>query len=145
MERVGIRFSPNLLVQGVEDSNPVALFSTVADRLEELKVPWIELREPYAAQPGGPEPTERVSAAMRSRYSGRIFLNGGFDAASSRERMSEGIADGISFGRPFISNPDLVRRIAEQAPFNPGDASTFYAGGAAGYIDYPALPDTEAA
>jgi 2,4-dienoyl-CoA reductase-like NADH-dependent reductase (Old Yellow Enzyme family) len=145
MDRVGIRFSPNIHSQGVEDSNPVPLFQAVARRLEALAVPWIELREPLAALPGGPEPTERVSPAMRPLYRGKIFLNGGFDAASARERMAEGVADGISFGRPFISNPDLVRRLAVGAPFSAGDSSTFYQGGAQGYVDYPTLDAAEAA
>jgi 2,4-dienoyl-CoA reductase-like NADH-dependent reductase (Old Yellow Enzyme family) len=144
MERVGIRFSPNIYSQGVEDSDPVPLFEAVAQRLEELKVPWIELREPLPGQ-AGPQPTDRVSPAMREVYSGKIFLNGGFDPESARERMAEGVADGISFGRPFIANPDLVRRIAEGAPLNPGDTSTFYAGGASGYVDYPTLDESKAA
>jgi N-ethylmaleimide reductase len=145
MDRVGIRFSPNIYSQGVEDSDPIPLFTAVAKRLEELKVPWIELREPLAALPGGPDPTERVSPTMRPLYWGRIFLNGGYDEATARARMAEGVADGISFGRPFISNPDLARRIATGAPFNPGDVSTFYAGGAEGYVDYPTLDEAEAA
>jgi N-ethylmaleimide reductase len=145
MQRVGIRFSPNILSQGVEDSDPLHLFEAVARRLEQLEVPWIELREPLAALPGGPTPTERVSPAMRRLYSGKIILNGGFDQASAMERMAEGIADGISFGRPFISNPDLVRRIALPAPWSPGDSATFYAGGARGYIDYPELSAGRAA
>jgi 2,4-dienoyl-CoA reductase-like NADH-dependent reductase (Old Yellow Enzyme family) len=145
IDRVGIRFSPNIYSQGVEDSDPVALFEAVARRLEELEVPWIELREPLAALPGGPEPTERVSPSMRPIYSGKISLNGGFEEASARERMAEGAADGISFGRPFISNPDLVRRIAIGAPFNAGDSATFYSGGADGYVDYPTLEESAAA
>jgi N-ethylmaleimide reductase len=144
MDRVGIRFSPNIFSQGVEDSDPLPLFEAVARRLEELRVPWIELREPLPGQPG-PQPTERVSPAMRKLYSGKIFLNGGFEPDSAREFMAEGVADGISFGRPFISNPDLVRRIAEGAPLNAGDVGTFYAGGANGYVDYPTLEESAAA
>lgn len=144
MNRVGIRFSPNIYSQGVEDSDPIPLFEAVARRLEELGVPWIELREPLPGQPG-PQPTERVSPAMRKLFSGKIFVNGGFDPETARERMAEGIVDGISFGRPFIANPDLVRRIAEHAPLNAGDVSTFYAGGASGYVDYPTLDEAEAA
>ena len=59
--------------------------------------------------------------------------------------MAEGIADGISFGRPFISNPDLVQRIARGASLSPGDENTYYSGGAAGYVDYPALDEAQAA
>ncbi len=93
----------------------------------------------------GPEPTERVSPAIRSIYSGKIFLNGGFDRHSAVQRMAEGTADGISFGRPFIANPDLVRRIAEGATLNSGDFKTFYTGGERGYVDYPTLDQSAAA
>ena len=145
MDRVGIRFSPNILVQGVEDSDPIKLFKAVAERLEALRVPWIELREAHQPTSAGSIPTAPVSPAIRPIYSGKILLNSDYDGPSARERMAEGIADGISFGRPFISNPDLVHRLAVGAPLSPGDVSTFYSGGAAGYIDYPTLDEAKAA
>jgi 2,4-dienoyl-CoA reductase-like NADH-dependent reductase (Old Yellow Enzyme family) len=145
MERVGIRFSPNIYSQGVEDSDPVALFTAVAQRLEKLGVPWIELREAHRPTLAGAVPTEPVSPAMRPLYSGKILLNSDYDGQSARARMAEGIADAISFGRPFISNPDLVERIALAAPLSPGDDETFYSGGAAGYVDYPTLDEVKAA
>jgi N-ethylmaleimide reductase len=145
VERVGIRLSPNILVQGVEDSDPIPLFTAVAQRLEELKVPWIELREAHQPTSAGAIPTEAVSPAMRPFYSGAILLNSDYDGPSARERMAEGIADAISFGRPFISNPDLVHRIASGAPLSPGDVSTYYSGGTEGYVDYPPLDEAEAA
>jgi 2,4-dienoyl-CoA reductase-like NADH-dependent reductase (Old Yellow Enzyme family) len=145
MDKVGIRFSPNIYSQGVEDSDPIPLFTALAARLEELQVPWIELREPHQPIPTGAVPTAPVSPAMRTLYSGKILLNSDYDGHSGRGRMAEGIADGISFGRPFISNPDLVHRIAVGAPLSPGNVSTFYAGGAEGYVDYPTLDEAEAA
>ncbi|GAA4750836.1 alkene reductase [Sphingomonas daechungensis] len=145
MERVGIRFSPNVYTQGVDDSDPIALFTAVAHRLEKLGVPWIELREAHQPTSAGAVPTVPVSPAMRPLYSGKILLNSDYDGPSARERMAEGIADGISFGRPFISNPDLPERIALGARLSPGDTSTFYSGGAAGYVDYPTLDRVEAA
>jgi 2,4-dienoyl-CoA reductase-like NADH-dependent reductase (Old Yellow Enzyme family) len=145
MDRVGIRFSPNIYSQGVEDSDPLPLFTALAERLEELKVPWIELREAHQPTSAGAIPTEPVSPAMRPLYSGKILLNSDYDGPSARERMAEGVADAISFGRPFISNPDLVHRLAVGAPLSPGDVSTFYSGGAEGYVDYPALDQAEAA
>jgi len=99
MDRVGIRFSPNILVQGVEDSDPIKLFTAVAERLEELHVPWIELREAHQPTSAGSIPTAAVSPRMRPLYSGKILLNSDYDASSSRQRMAEGIADGISFGQ----------------------------------------------
>ena len=145
MDRVGIRFSPNILTQGVEDSDPIPLFAALANRLEELKVPWIELREAHRPTSAGSVPTAPVSPAMRPRYFGAILLNSDYDGPSARARIAEGIADAISIGRPFISNPDLVRRIATGAPLAPGDVSTFYSGDARGYVDYPTLDETAAA
>ena len=139
MDKVGIRFSPNIYSQGVEDSEPVRLFAALARRLEDLQVPWIELREAHQPTSAGAIPTEPVSPAMRPLYSGRIALNSDYDGPSARARLAEGIADAISFGRPFISNPDLVERIKIGAPLSAGDSATFYNGQAAGYVDYPTL------
>jgi len=145
IERTGIRFSPNIYSQGVEDSDPIALFSALAVRLEELKVPWIELREAYRPASAGAVPTAPVSPAMRPLYSGKIIVNSDYDGPSAQARLDAGIADGIAFGRTFLANPDLVERIRRQAPLNAPDSSTFYWGGAEGYVDYPALPETKAA
>ena len=145
IDKVGIRFSPNILSQGVEDSNPVPLFTALAERLEQLKVPWIELREAHRPTSAGAIPTEPVSPAMRPIYSGAILLNSDYDGSSAKARMAEGVADGISFGRPYISNPDLVERIAAGAPLVPGDEATYYSGGASGYVDYPRLDEAQAA
>ncbi|MCL6679361.1 alkene reductase [Sphingomonas sp. RG327] len=145
MDRVGIRFSPNILVQGVDDSDPPRLFTAVARRLEELKVPWIELREAHRPTSAGSIPTNPVSPAMRPLYSGKIALNSDYDGPSGRARLAEGVGDAISFGRPFISNPDLVERLRAGAPLAPGDVATYYSGGSSGYVDYPTLKDAKAA
>jgi 2,4-dienoyl-CoA reductase-like NADH-dependent reductase (Old Yellow Enzyme family) len=145
MDRVGIRFSPNILVQGVEDSDPIALFTELAKLLEELRVPWIELREPYKPTSAGSVPTAPVSPAMRRHYSGKIVINSDHDWIDARVRIAAGTADAVSIGRLFIANPDLVKRIALDAPLNPGDPRTFYSGGPEGYVDYPSLAEQEAA
>jgi 2,4-dienoyl-CoA reductase-like NADH-dependent reductase (Old Yellow Enzyme family) len=145
IDKVGIRFSPNIYVQGVEDGHPVKLFEAVGTRLDELKVPWIELREPSRPTASGSIPTKPVSPAMRARYSGKIVLNSDYDWADARERVAAGHADAVSIGRLFIANPDLVKRIALGAELNEGDASTFYSGGPEGYVDYPTLDEARAA
>jgi N-ethylmaleimide reductase len=145
MDRVGIRFSPNILVQGVEDSDPLALYAELARTLEELKVPWVELREPYKPTSSGSIPTAPVSPAMRPHYSGKIVINSDHDWTDARHRIEGGHADAASIGRLFIANPDLVTRIAMDAPLNFGDQRTFYSGGAQGYTDYPFLTEQVAA
>ena len=101
--------------QGADDSDNAALFTAAAAALEELGVPWIELREP------GPQSTFRADRRAagqpgdaRSVYSGRIVLNSDYDGASAQARLDEGVADAISFGRPFIANPDLVERHSQR-------------------------------
>src|SRR4051812_25054043 len=105
MERVGIRFSPNIHSQGVEDSDPIPLFEAVARRLDELKVPWIELREPRLATSTGVVPTPLVSPHMRPLYSGKIAINNDSDWTDAHRRVIDGEADAISVGRLFIANP----------------------------------------
>ena len=143
MDSVGIRFSPNVYSQGVEDSDPIPLFTSLAHRLEELKVPWIELREAHQPTSAGAIPTAPVSQAMRQIYRGKILINSDYDGAQRSGAVSEGVADGISFGRPFIANPDLVDRIATRSSADAGDVGTFYEGGASGYVDYPTLERRE--
>ncbi len=143
--RTGIRLSPNGDVQGCHDSDGHALFTAAAAELEALGVPWIELREP------GPQSSFRateeapVSPSMRNVYSGRIVLNSDYDAATGAARLAEGVADAISFGRPFLANPDLVERIRRGAGLNAPDVPTLYSRGAQGYTDYPPLTEQEPA
>jgi 2,4-dienoyl-CoA reductase-like NADH-dependent reductase (Old Yellow Enzyme family) len=145
MDRVGIRFSPNILSNGIEDSDPPALFVALAARLEELQVPWIELREPRPGTSFGSEPSAPVSPLMRPLYSGKIALNSDYDGVSAQARLDEGVVDAIAFGRTFLANPDLVERIRKDAGLNSPDPKTFYSGGPRGYVDYPTLDEAEAA
>jgi N-ethylmaleimide reductase len=145
IERVGIRFSPNILSQGVDDPDPQALFAAVARRLEALGVRWIELREPRPGTSFGGTPSAPVSPAMRQHYSGRIVLNSDYVGDTAQSRLDEGVVDAIAFGRPFIGNPDLVERIRLGAELNTPDGRTFYSQGRAGYVNYPTLREQAAA
>ena len=144
-ERTGIRLSPNGESQGVDDSDPVTLFSAAATALAKAGIAWIELREP------GPQSTFRatdvppVSPAMRALFPGVLVLNSDYDGTCATERLGEGVADAISFGRPFLANPDLVERIRVGAALNRWEVATFYTQGAEGYTDYPALAEQDAA
>jgi N-ethylmaleimide reductase len=139
MDRVGIRFSPNILSQGVDDPDPIALYTAVAQRLEQLNVPWIELREPGPDSTFGGGATAPVSPAMRVHYSGVVALNSDYVGGSAQARLDEGVADAIAFGRTFLANPDLVERVRIGADLNAPDGKTFYTQGPEGYVDYPTL------
>ena len=143
--RTSIRLSPIGEVQGANDSDNAALFTAAAGALEALGVPWIELREP------GPQSTfiavdePAVSPAMRRVFSGKIVLNSDYDGTNGPARMAEGVADAISFGRPYIANPDLVERLRDGATLTEADPATFYSNGPEGYTDYPVRTEQEAA
>lgn len=140
-DRTAIRLSPVGESQGCDDHDNLGLFTAAAARLEALGVPWIELREP------GPQSTFRAtdeppaSPSMRKVYSGRIVLNSDYDGISGQAKLDEGVADAISFGRPYIANPDLPERIRENAALNEWNVKTFYSQGAEGYVDYPRLTE----
>lgn len=78
-----------------------------------------------------------TTEALRPFFSGPIITNGGYDRESAQEAINGGAAELVSFGVPYVANPDLVRRFREGAPLNDPDPSTFYGAGAEGYIDYP--------
>ena len=141
VDRTAVRFSPTGPVNGVDDSNAEALFSAVAAAMDELGVPWIELREAGPHSSFRPTDEPPVSPAMRRHFGGKIVLNSDYNGASGQTRLDEGVADAISFGRTFLANPDLVERIRAGSPLNPPDAKTFYSAGPEGYTDYPLLAE----
>ena len=76
---------------------------------------------------------------MRSNFKGAYIANGNYTADEARDRIGAGKCDLVSFGRPFISNPDLPERFRKGAGLSDYDEATFYGGHEAGYTDYPAL------
>ena len=82
---------------------------------------------------------------MRRVFSGKIVLNSDYDGTSGPARMAAGVADAISFGRPYIANPDLVERLRDGAALTEADPATFYSNGPEGYTDYPMRTEQEAA
>jgi 2,4-dienoyl-CoA reductase-like NADH-dependent reductase (Old Yellow Enzyme family) len=140
-DRVSIRLSPNGETQGCDDPDPTGLFSTAAWVLEELGVGFLELRQPGPEGTFGRTDVPRQDGVIRKIYSGPLVLNSDYTAAEADADVSSGRCEAVSFGRPFISNPDLPWRIrngAEWAP-NVNVPRSWYLPGKEGYIDYPAL------
>jgi len=80
--------------------------------------------------------------ALRRRFKNTWIGNNGYDLALASTQLAQGKADLFAFGRPFISNPDLVERLKTGAPLAPLNPETLYGGGAQGYTDYPSLAET---
>jgi N-ethylmaleimide reductase len=140
--RTGIRLSPMTTFNDTpRDSDPHALYGHLAESLAPLGLAYLHVVEGETGGPREPEDAERPFdyAAMRAAFDGPWMVNNGYDKAMAVDAVDSGRADLVAFGRPFIANPDLVRRLREDAPLNPPDEATFYGGGAAGYTDYPTL------
>lgn len=138
-DRVSVRLSPNGDSQGVDDSNPAALFKAVAMVLQDIGIAFLELREPGPMGTYGSTDVPRQSPLIRQHFSGPLILNSDYDIQKAREDVASGLADGISFGRPFLANPDLPKRLQLGAPLNEPQIETWFSQGPTGYIDYPHL------
>ncbi len=136
-ERTGIRISPVTPANDVSDSNPQPLFDHIVDQLNALKLIYIHVIEGATGGPRDIAPFDYDS--LRKRFNGAYIANNGYDFKLATEVLDRNKADLIAFGKPFISNPDLVERLKLGAPLNDFDKATFYGGGAKGYTDYPAL------
>ncbi|MCB2067384.1 MAG: alkene reductase [Erythrobacter sp.] len=136
--RVSVRLSPNEAKQGVADSDPEPLFVAAAAALSELGIGFLEVREPGPEGTFGKPDWPPIAPAMRTAFDGPFVLNSDYTAASAQAALDAGEADAISFGRPFIANPDLPARIAGGIAFASDDRATWYSQGIEGYLDYPA-------
>ncbi len=136
-ERTGVRLSPNGDSQGVNDPDPEPLFVAAAQALDEIGIAFLELREPPLDGTFGKGEVEPIAPAIRRAFRRPLVLNSDFTLAKAQAAIDAGEADAISFGRPFISNPDLVRRLVEGADLAPDVQATWYSQGPEGYIDYP--------
>jgi len=131
-ERVGVRLSPASSFNDMSDSDPHATFGYLAEMLSDCALAYLHMVEESAAPGFDWEPIRRA-------YRGTYMANGGYDRTSASSALARGHADLISFGKPFISNPDLVTRLRQGVSLSEGDRSSFYGGDERGYTDYPAL------
>jgi 2,4-dienoyl-CoA reductase-like NADH-dependent reductase (Old Yellow Enzyme family) len=144
-DRTSVRLSPNGETQGADDSNPVALFTAVAAALQQVGIAFLELREQKTFGNFGRSDVPRISPDIRKIFTNPLVLNQEYTLETAREDVESGLADAISFGRPFISNPDLVERLRSGAPVAPDNYKTWYTPGPEGYTDYPRLEESVAA
>jgi N-ethylmaleimide reductase len=136
-DRTSVRLSPNGATQGADDSNPVALFTAAAAALQAIGIGFLELREQRPDGSFGSSDVPRVSPDIRKVFSNPLVLNQDYTTERAKEDLDSGLADAISFGRKFISNPDLVTRLRDGSDIALDDMATWYSAGPHGYIDYP--------
>lgn len=135
--RVGVHLAPRCDMHSMGDADPLTTFGYVAEQLGQRKIAFIFTREAQG--------TDAISPTLKRRFGGLLVANENFSAESAAQSIANGDADAVSFGKDFISNPDLPRRLQAGAPLTPFDASTFYhygdEGPSKGYTDYPFLDD----
>ncbi|UPT74166.1 MAG: alkene reductase [Elusimicrobiota bacterium] len=129
--RVGMHLAPRCDAHDMGDSDPKATFTYLARELGKRKLAFLCARESQA------EP--RLGPLLKKEFGGAYIANEGLDKNSAQGLLDRGEADAVAFGKLFLANPDLPRRLKEDAPLNAWDMSTFYAPGPKGYVDYPAL------
>ncbi len=148
-DRVGVRLSPYGVANGSGEPDPMPLYSHAIKSLDPLGLAYLHFVEPRSSGAGRAEVNhQNVPAAMvlfRPMWSGKLITAGGFTGETADAAIAAGHADAIAFGRIFISNPDLPRRLQRGFPLTPYNRATFYGGEAAGYTDYPAHDELEQA
>ena len=138
--RTGLRISPTSERKGMGDSDPAALARGIGALAREFDLAYIHLIEPIAS--GFMEAPEKpVLEDLKAAYGGKVIQNGSFTAADAEACIAEGKADAVSFGRPYIANPDLVTRFREERPLAAANFDFAYVGEDRGYTDYPAYAD----
>ena len=139
VQRTGIRVSPTGTFNAMHDDNPVATYEAFAMKLNDSGLAYIEVVEDSFQGNEVDGRPEEVIQAIRKNFKGAYIANGNYSAEEARKRIDSGLCDLVSFGRLFISNPDLPERFRKGAPLNDYDQDTFYGGDEKGYTDYPAL------
>jgi len=136
-DRTGVRISPVSPANGISCSDPQAQYDYIVAQLSGLGIVYLHVVEGATGGPRDVAPFDYD--ALRQRFGQAYLANNGYDLELATQSLNAGRADLFAFGRPFISNPDLVERLKAGAPLARPDVATLYGGGAAGYTDYPTL------
>jgi N-ethylmaleimide reductase len=148
-DRVGVRLSPYGVANDSREPEPMPLYTHAIKQLEPLGLAYLHFIEPRSSGTGRAEVDhQNVPSAMvlfRPLWNGVLITAGGFTGEAANAAIADGHADAIAFGRIFISNPDLPRRLQRGYPLTPYNRATFYGGDAAGYTDYPVHGELEQA
>lgn len=137
--RMALRLSPSMSdMQGITINDRTApQFEYVIKRLNGYRLAYLHLLEPMKPVDGIAYAVKNVAEYFRPQFHGTLMINKGFTFETGNDEIRRGLADLVSFGTLFISNPDLLPRFAQHLPLAEPDKATFYTPGAKGYTDYP--------
>lgn len=139
--RIGVRLNPSLhgIFGMTMDEETIPTFDYIIEKLNQYNLAYLHLSEPFNDVSEIPYAEKEIAKRYRPMYKGTLIINAGFGQERGNQFILEGLADAVAYGKPFISNPDLVERFAENAPLAEWDQATFYTPGEKGYTDYPKL------
>lgn len=141
IRRVAVRLNPSLNgIMGIlVDDETIALYDYIVNKLNGYGLAYIHLIEPFTDVSAISDAIQEVAKHFRKIYNGTIIINRAFTNETANQVLNDGDADLVSFGVPFIANPDLVQRFKTNAALNQPDQATFYTPGEKGYTDYSSL------
>ncbi|EOZ92408.1 Flavoprotein NADH-dependent oxidoreductase [Indibacter alkaliphilus LW1] len=137
--RIGLRLNPSLhgIFGMTMDEESIPTFDYIIEKLNEYDLAYLHLSEPFNDVSEVPFAEPEIAKRYRPVYKGTLIINANFDQEEGNRYVLEGLADAVAFGKPYISNPDLVERFEAGAELAEWDQDTFYTQGEKGYTDYP--------
>ena len=137
--RIGLRLNPSLhgIFGMTMDEETIPTFDYIIKKLNEYQLAYLHLSEPFNDVSDVPFAEPEIAKRYRTIYEGILMINTNFNQERGNAVIERGEADMVAFGKPYVSNPDLVERFAKKVPLTDWDKDTFYTQGEKGYLDYP--------
>ena len=137
-QKIGVRFNPSMHnLHGIMvDEETIPTFEYIIKKLNDYQLAYVHLSEPFTDVSEVPFAVKHIAKHFRPLYHGTLMINGGFTQETGNAVIERGEADLVAFGKPFISNPDLVERFENNLALTDWDQNTFYTTGKKGYLDY---------
>ncbi|MCL5129425.1 alkene reductase [Algibacter sp. L4_22] len=138
-EKIGVRFNPSLngLFGITVDKQTIPTFEYIIKKLNDYNLAYVHLSEPFTDVSEVPFAVTEIAKHFRPLYNGTLMINTNFDQEKGNKVIEDGDADLVAYGKPFISNPDLVERFENNLELTAWNQDTFYTTGVEGYTDYP--------
>jgi len=138
-EKIGARFNPSLngLFGMTMDEDTIPTFEYIIKKLNDYNLAYVHLSEPFTDVSNIPHAVTEIAKHFRPLYTGTLMINASFDQEKGNKVIADGYADLVAYGKPYISNPDLVARFEHNLDLAIWDQETFYTTGEKGYTDYP--------
>lgn len=138
-EKIGATFNPSLngVLGMTMDEDTIPTFEYIIKKLNDYNLAYVHLSEPFTDVSDIPYAVTEIAKHFRPLYNGTLMINSNFDQEKGNKVIEDGYADLVAYGKPYISNPDLVERFEHNLELAEWDQDTFYTTGEKGYTDYP--------